>query len=109
MFVKEGLPIYVKVGGGVAYQPDCLSLYDNIPSTLRVELYADERAELVLNESETVTNKFACRKVGKAFEIYAENNGDIDRKYTIAIYAGDMAQADTFVVKAKSGIKYTIE
>ena len=43
-FKKEGLPMYVKVGGGVAYQPDCLSLYDSVPVELRVELYAEDCA-----------------------------------------------------------------
>ena len=108
MFVKEGLPIYVKVGGGVAYQPDCLSLYDNIPEKLRVELYADESAELVLNESETVTNRFACKKVGNAFEITAENNGDIDREYTVVVYASGKTFEATFGVKAKSTATKTI-
>ena len=44
--------MFVKVGGGAAYQPDCMSLPDGIPQALRVELYADTDAALVLRESE---------------------------------------------------------
>ena len=100
MFKKEGLPMYVKVGGGVAYQPDCTSLYDRVPETLRVELYAKDGAELILNEGEGVTNRFACKKTGDAFEILAENNTSIDRTYTVVIYSeGKICTAD-FAVKA---------
>ena len=101
-FKKEGLPMFVKVGGGVAYQPDCMSLYDNVPETLRVELYADDKASLVLNESETVVNAFSCKKVNGAFEITAQNNSDVDRNYTVAIYCGDKTYETTFAVKAAS-------
>ena len=84
---KEGLPMFVKTGGGVAYHPDCMSLTDDIPAELRVELYADTSAELLLHESETVSNRFSCKKTGDGFEISAENNADIDRAYTVAVYA----------------------
>lgn len=84
---KEGLPMFVRVGGGIAYQPDCMSLTDSIPAELRVELYADGQAELLLHESETVTNRFNCEKTGDAFEVYAENNSGTDRRYTIVIFA----------------------
>ena len=101
-FRKEGLPIFVKVGGGVAYQPDCMSLYDHVPEELRVELYAGEKAELVLNEGENVTNKFSCQRAGDDFEIYAENNSEIDRKYVIAIYEGGKTHEAEFTLKAHS-------
>ena len=100
MFKKEGLPMYVKVGGGVAYQSDCTSLYDRIPDSLRVELYADTDAELVLNESEKVTNVFRCKKVGAGFEAYAENNGESDRKYLIVIYCDGKKLSREITVKA---------
>ncbi|HCU56216.1 MAG TPA: hypothetical protein DIC18_02640, partial [Clostridiales bacterium] len=100
MFQKEGLPMYVKVGGGVAYQPDCTSLYDRIPDSLRVELYADTDAELVLNESQSVTNVFRCKKVGAGFEAYAENNGESDRKYLIVIYCDGKKLSREITVKA---------
>ena len=99
---KEGLPMFVKVGGGVAYQPDCMSLYDSVPDALFVELYADTCAELSLNEGECITNKFSCNKVGDGFEIFAENNSDVDRKYNITIYAGDKKYQAEFAIKAKS-------
>ena len=88
MFKKEGLPMFIRVGGGAAYQPDCMSLPDGIPQALRVELYADTDAALVLRESETVTNRFRCVKSGDAFDVYAENNSDVDRRYTVVIYSG---------------------
>ena len=100
MFKKEGLPIFVKVGGGVAYQPGCTSLYDRLPEELTVELYADDSAELLLNESETVTNGFACKRVGDVFEVTAENKGDLDRKYTVLVYADGKVRAATFTAKA---------
>ncbi len=103
MFRKEGLPMYVKVGGGVAYQPDCTSLYDRVPEELRVELYADDSAELVLNEGEGVTNRLACKKAGDSFEIIAENNSAVDRKYHVVIYAeGKTYTADLSVKAGKS-------
>ena len=65
-----------------------MSLPDGIPQALRVELYADTDAALVLRESETVTNRFRCVKSGDAFDVYAENNSDVDRRYTVVIYSG---------------------
>ena len=88
---KEGLPMFIRVGGGAAYQPDCMSLYDQIPQTLRIELYADSQAQLLLHESETVSNRFRCRKAGDAFEVYAENNSGIDREYSITVFAAEKA------------------
>ena len=87
MFRKEGLPMFVKVGGGVAYQPDCTSLYDRVPEELFVELYADDEAELILNEGEHLTNVFSCARMGDTFTVYAENNSGEDRKYTISVFA----------------------
>ncbi len=99
---KEGLPMFVKVGGGIVYQPDCLSLKDEIPNELRIELYADDSAEVKLYESETVCNKFSCKKANGGFEIYVENNSDIDRKYVVVIYA-DGKEIETVIdVKANA-------
>ncbi len=106
---KEGLPMFVRVGGGAAYQPDCMSLDEGIPEELRVELYADDAAELILNESETVTNRFACRRVGDGFEATAENNGDADRKYTLAVYAAEKEYTAELSVKAGSVGKVEIK
>ncbi len=99
-FKKEGLPMFVKLGGGVAYQPDCLSLYDRVPEALRVELYAEDSAELVLREGADVTNRFSCEKSGEGFEIFAENHSAIDRKYTVVIYASGKEHSAEFDVKA---------
>ena len=100
MFRKEGLPMFVKVGGGVAYQPDCTSLYDCVPEELRIELYADKSAKLVLNESASVTNEFSCERVENTFEVTAENHSEIDRKYTIVVYADGREYTATFSVRA---------
>ncbi len=97
---KEGLPMFIRAGGGAAYQPDCMSLEDAIPAQLRVELYADTEASLTLNESETVTNRFRCRRTGDGFEVCAENNGDIPRRYTITVYAADGARTAEFAIEA---------
>ena len=99
-FKKEGLPMFVKLGGGVAYQPDCLSLYDRVPEALRVELYAEDSAELVLREGADVTNRFSCKKSGEGFEISAENHSAIDRKYTVVIYASGKEHSAELSVKA---------
>ncbi len=97
---KEGLPMFIRVGGGAAYQPDCMSLEDRIPDRLRVELYADTTASLTLHESETVTNRFTCRRTGGTFEISAENNGGTDREYTVAVYADGREYTAAFSVAA---------
>ncbi|MBO4323186.1 MAG: hypothetical protein J5836_00845, partial [Clostridia bacterium] len=102
VFKKEGLPMFVKVGGGVAYQPDCMSLKDEIPEKLTVELYAKDTAKISLNESESVTNEFSCKKSGNSFIIKAENNGDTEREYDIVVYSGGKKYEKTLLVKAKS-------
>ena len=99
---KEGLPMFIRVGGGAAYQNDCMSLYDRVPEELRVELYADTAAELLLHESETVSNRFSCKKTGDAFEVYAENNSGADRKYTVVIYADGKEYTAALSVPADS-------
>ena len=101
IFKKEGLPMYVKVGGGVAYQPDCTSLYDRVPEELRVELYAGEKAEILLNEGEGVTNRFSAVKKADGYEVTAENNSAVDRKYTLVVY-GEKQYALELTVKAGS-------
>jgi len=108
MFKKEGLPMYVKVGGGVAYQPDCLSLYDRVPESLRIELYADISAKIVLNEGESVTNEFSCERVGGSFSVHAENHSDIDRNYTVVVYAAEGEYEKEFTVKAGTVKELTI-
>ena len=102
MFKKEGLPMFIKVGGGAAYQPDCMSLQDDVPEELRVELYADTKASLLLHEDETVTNTFRCEKTGSAFAVHAENNSGIDRRYTIVIYADGREYTTEFAIRAGS-------
>ena len=97
---KEGLPMFIRVGGGAAYQPDCMSLEDRIPDRLCVELYADASAFLTLHESETVANRFSCRRAGGAFEVLAENNGETDREYTVVIYADGREYTAVFSVAA---------
>ena len=97
---KEGLPMFIKEGGGAAYQPDCMSLESQLPARLRVELYADTEAELVLHESETVTNVFRCKKTGDGFEAYAENNGEEEREYTVVICANGREYTAAANVKA---------
>ena len=97
---KEGLPIFVRVAGGAAFQPDCMSLTDDIPAELRVELYADAEAELLLHESETVTNRFRCEKTGDTFEVYAENNSAVDRSYTVVVYADGKEYTAALAVRA---------
>ena len=99
---KEGLPMFIKVGGGAAYQPDCMSLTDRIPETLRIELYADDAAELLLHESETVTNRFRCERTDGAFEVTAENNSDVDRSYTLVVYADGTEYTAAFSIGAGS-------
>lgn len=99
---KEGLPMFIKVGGGAAYQPDCMSLTDRIPETLRIELYADDAAELLLHESETVTNRFRCERTDGAFEVTAENNSDVDRSYTLVVYADGTEYTAAFPIGAGS-------
>ena len=99
---KEGLPMFIKVGGGAAYQPDCMSLTDRIPEALRIELYADDAAELLLHESETVTNRFRCERTDDAFEVTAENNSDVDRSYTLVVYADGTEYTAAFPIGAGS-------
>ncbi|MBQ7712308.1 MAG: glycoside hydrolase family 31 protein [Clostridia bacterium] len=108
-FKKEGLPMYVRVGGGVAYQPDCTSLTDELPKELRVDLYAEDAAALTLNESETVTNRFSCKVTKRGCEITAENNGDEDRTYTIIVYAETTTFETTFEIGAKSTLRKAID
>lgn len=83
---KEGLPMFVRVGGGVAYQPDTMYLTNECPDTLRVELYAENEAKLILNESEKITNEFSCVIKNGAALLYAQNNTDIMRRYEIVVY-----------------------
>ena len=102
LFKKEGLPIFVKVGGGVAYQPECLSLRECVPEKLSIELYADDSAHLTLHESESVTNTFSCEKKEDGFEISAENKSDIQREYEVTVYYADRKALST-TLKAPAG------
>ena len=103
MFQKEGLPIFVRVGGAVAYQPDCLSLTDEVPAELRVEFYADKRVDFILVEGEAIHNRFTCIKMGNgAYDLFAENYTDADRKYTLVAYVPDGVCKAELTVKARS-------
>ena len=101
---KEGLPMFIKIGGGAAYQPDCMSLEENIPEKLRVELYADTEASLLLHESETVSNRFSCKKNGGTYQVLAENNSLIDRRYTVIVYADGKEYTAAFTAKAGAAV-----
>ena len=65
-----------------------------------MELYADAEAELLLHESETVTNRFRCEKTGDTFEVYAENNSAVDRSYTVVVYADGKEYTAALAVRA---------
>ncbi len=109
IFKKEGLPMFIRVGGGVAYQPDCMSLTDSVPDELRIELYADTTAQILLHESETVTNSFSCKRVDDSFEIFAENNSSIDRKYTVVIYSSEKEHITKLNLKAHTVKNFKIK
>lgn len=110
LFEKEGLPIFVRIGGGVAYQEECLTLDDNIPNKLTIELYIDKQgAMLSLNEDENITNKFECVMNDGSIKIIAENNTDADRTYEFKIYKnGGIVGEMTVDVAARKTLEKTI-
>ena len=99
---KEGLPMFVRQGGGVAYQPSEMYLTNDIPEELSVDLYAGTGAKLSLTEAPDITNSFVCEIKDGTISVAAENNTSIDRVYNIRV----ILPANTYsvTVKAKPGI-----
>ena len=86
---KEGLPIFVREGGGVAYQKQTMYFANDIPAELDIELYVSEDAQIELLESENVKNKFSCSVGKNSIMVSAENNTDMERTYNINIILSD--------------------
>lgn len=105
LFKKEGLPMFVRLGSGIAYQPQCMSLEDTIPDALEIELYADKYSELILHEGASVTNKFSCRVIDNTISVYAENNTDSPRKYSFAVYANGKCYKKEYKADARTVIE----
>jgi hypothetical protein len=101
--------MFIKTGGGAAYQPDCLSLCENVPEELRIELYPDDKAELLMHESKSVTNRFGCERNSVGFEVWAENNSAVRRRYTVAVYAEEKEYSAEFEAEAGSVLRVTIK
>ena len=47
-----------------------------------------------------MTNRFSCKKTGGTFEVYAENNSDTDRRYTVVVYADGKEYTTEFALEA---------
>ena len=86
---KEGLPMFVREGGGVAYQKQTMYFANDIPAELDIELYVSEDAQIELLESENVKNKFSCSVGKNSIMVSAENNTDMERTYNINIILSD--------------------
>lgn len=106
---KEGLPMFIRQGGGLAFQKDCTHLTDEIPDFLEIELYPDNFAKITLNESENVTNEFSCEIKNGKIEITAQNNSDKQRVYKFSIFVNSKVYETEIAVDKNSAKKYEIE
>lgn len=86
MYKKEGLPVFVRVGGGIAFQTSTMYLTNECPRSLKIQLYADDCAKLILNEGENITNEFSCTVSENSITVYAQNNSSFLRQYEFCIY-----------------------
>jgi len=96
----EGLPMFVRVGGGLAYQKDTMHLTNECPDFLKLELYAEDKAKIILHEGENLTNEFSCCVTGGCVKVYAENNSEIMRRYEICVYCREKSFSISAEVKA---------
>ncbi len=106
---KEGLPIFVRQGGGVAYQPDTMYLSNQIPCELSVDLYAETEAKLSLTEAPGITNNFTCKVKNGVIYITAENNTYIDRTYNIRVILQSKTYSVSLDVKSRTVEKKEID
>lgn len=81
MLEVNGLPMFVKKGGVVVKQDECLTLTNELPERLYINFYTDDKAEITLYESQTVTNRFGI----DGTKVYLENNSDKNREYVVMV------------------------
>lgn len=105
---KEGLPIFIRQGGGLAFYADCNHLEERIPGYLEIELYPDDFAKLTLIESEDVANEFSCSVKDGKIEITAQNNSDRQRTYKFRVFVNSAVYEKEIKADAKSVKNYEI-
>ncbi len=105
---KEGLPMFVRCGGGLAYQKNCEYLSNDIPEELEIELYGKKQAELKLYESAQTTNVFSFHIEQNHIYIEAENNTSVERTYKIRLFTAQGHWEVDGRVEAMSTYKWII-
>ena len=105
---KEGLPIFIREGGGVAYQAQTMYFTNDIPGKLTIDLYAKEEAALQLYEAPEIVNRFSCNVHENGVCVEAENNSCIQRVYHIHVITPQKTYSVTKVAAPGEVIKEEI-
>ena len=85
LYELRGLPVLIKKGAIIPRQEFTLTLSENIPEKLFLDIYLAEEGNLVLHEGRSVTNTFSYRKNENSVDLVLENNTDADRIYVVRI------------------------
>ncbi len=82
----QGLPVFVKTGAFLPWQPLTDSLNDRIPQDLQFDLYPNVASEFCLNESPDVTNTMSIQTTNDGARVRLENHTELVRHYTLNVH-----------------------
>ncbi len=100
LYELRGLPIFIKKGAIIPRQEFSLTLSNDVPEKLYLDIYPDEEGKLVLRESKDITNTFSYKMSGDSLEVMLENSTDVDRIYVIRMN-GKEEKSVQIVAKSK--------
>lgn len=87
LYELKGLPMLVKKGAIIPKQEFSLTLSEEVPKKLFLDIYPAEEGKLVLHEGKDIVNTLLYKACGDYLELELENNAESDRIYEVrAIY-----------------------
>ena len=87
LYELKGLPMLIKKGAIIPKQEFSLTLSEEVPQKLYLDIYPAESGKLVLYEGKDILNNFTYKMCGNYLELELENNTKLDRTYEVRIPA----------------------
>lgn len=83
LYELRGLPMLIRKGAIIPRQEFSLTLQEDVPYKLYLDVYPSETGQLFLWEGKNLKNRFSYCKTEGALEVTLENNSDVERTYVV--------------------------
>ena len=86
LYKLESLPVFVRAGAIIPRQPFELSLSEQIPQHLSLDIYPSKYSCFALYESENITNQFSCEQKQNRIIVTMQNKTNFERTYQLRLH-----------------------